>query len=300
MKIMNSLVEKITEEVLGVLPQSVEPILEKGRNNQVFKIVTNDSVHILRLSIHDAAEQLRLYEKEKWCAEVVRKAGVLTPQITHVGVADGHAYSFQEYIAGTDGRETDRQKVWFALGQMARTIHQILASHIKLDYKEKVQNLFADDFFTQRGVFSADLSEQIKQRLEEVQAWEFAPTLCHGNLSPTNTIVDTEERVWLLDWETATGNKTPLSDLAEIYTWNTGKENIGAFCRGYDLSETAVANMMRDLQTLILLRLVDVIKRKVVRSKQEEWKDDVYITEQKKRFALLKDFGADILFTKNL
>jgi len=58
------------------------------------------------------------------------------------------------------------------------------------------------------------------------------------------------------------------ADLAEIYTWNNGKDNIAKFCEGYGLSSADVQTMMRDIQTLVLLRLVEVIQRMVMRAQQ--------------------------------
>ena len=142
------------------------------------------------------------------------------------------------------------------------------------------------------------LSPKIQNRLEETIEWEFLPTLCHGNLHPSNVILSVDGVVHLIDWETSTGNRTPQSELAEIYTWNTGKENVAHFLAGYGLKEDAVEAMMRDIQTLVLLRLVDVIRRKVV--KGEVWKVDTYIQETAKRLAEIQDYQEDILFTKNL
>jgi|GEM_PF-1316323 len=297
---MEELVSKIVKSILDASSQSIEPILGKGKNNQVFKVEANDSTHILRINVFDAEEQLRLYEKEKWCAKKAREVGVLTPMVTHTGMYEEYTYSFQEYIEGNDGREIDPKRIWFALGQIAKSIHKIPAGVISIDYSDKLKTLFADDFFVARGIFSAKLAEQIRQRLEEIVGWEYETMLCHGNLSPTNTIVDEEDKVWLIDWETATGNNVPLADLAEIYTWNTGKENIAEFCRGYELSETYITSMMRDIQTLILLRLVDVIYRKITRSQQENWKDDSYTIQRREQFMAIEDFSKDILFTKNM
>ena len=53
------------------------------------------------------------------------------------------------------------------------------------------------------------LSKKIEGRLLETVAWEFSPTLSHGNLHPSNVIVDSLRKINIIDWETATGNKTP-------------------------------------------------------------------------------------------
>lgn len=102
----------------------------------------------------------------------------------------------------------------------------------------------------------------------------------------------------LIDWGTATGNRTPQSELAEIYTWNTGNENISQFLEGYGITEKEMGNMVRDIQTLVLLRLVSVIRIKI--GKGNDWEQDTYIQETAKRLAEIQNFQEDLLFAKNL
>jgi thiamine kinase-like enzyme len=184
------------------------------------------------------------------------------------------------------------------LGQYAKIFNAIPAPEYALNHASFIKELFAENFFTERNIFSQELSLKIQNRLEESTKWEFLPKLCHGNLSPNNVVLDGDGVVHLIDWETATGNQTPQSELAEIYTWNTGKENISHFLDGYGLTEMKVKDMMRDIQTLVLLRLVNVIRRKI--DKGGDWEQDTYIQETAKRLAEIQDYEEDILFTKNL
>ena len=116
--------------------------------------------------------------------------------------------------------------------------------------------------------------------------WEFSPKLCHGNLHPNNVIVDSQGVIHLIDWETATGNKNPQSELAEIYTWKTGKENVALFLEGYGLNQANIEIIMRDIQTLVLLRLTDVIRRKIIKNTTDSWKQDTYIQETATQLAI--------------
>ncbi len=255
---MDQTVTKIVEHVFNTAPDSVEQIKDKGKNNLVYKTVVSNKPIILRMNNRE--ETLELYQKEKWCADIVRKAGMLTPEILDVGVLDGYAYSFQEFVEGNQGGETpeDFEKIWFKLGQYSQAINKIPAPDLKIDYRKFIEGLFADDFFIVRNIFSSELSAKIRDRLEETIAWEFSPTLCHGNLRVNNAIFDPAGSMHVIDWETATGNKTPQSELAEIYTWKTGKENVAQFVKGYGLNERDLMDMMRDIQTLVLLRVVNV------------------------------------------
>ncbi len=296
---MNDLVKKIAVQVYGSEPLHIEQIKGKGKNNLVFKIGLTDRNLILRLSSFEGA--FELYKKEKSCAEVVEKCGILTPKIFETGEMNGYAYSFQEFIEGVQGMEKPEEfsKIWSTLGQYASVINKISAPEFAVNYKEVTSDLFADDYFIKRHIFSKDVSDKIRHRLEETTSWDFSPSLCHGNLHPSNVILS-EKGIYLIDWETASGNKTPEAELSEIYTWNTGKENIAHFLTGYGLDDKGVVDMMRDIQTLILLRLIVVIVRKINKSQNEEWKQDKYIQETALMIASIDDYAVDILFTKNL
>lgn len=295
---MDELIKKIVEKVFRSIPTTVEEIKGKGKNNLVFKITVNDNPVILRLSNRD--KTLELYQKEKWCADVVKNAGIPTPKIIEVGIVDGYAFSFQEFVEGIQRNDAPQElaRIWFTLGQYASAIHKISAPDLRLDYGKFVSDIFENDYFIIQGVFSEELSEKIKNRLKEVCHWKFPPTLCHGNLHPSNVLIDQAGVIHIIDWETATGNRTPQSELAEIYTWNNGKENVLRFIEGYGLKEDEVKNMMRDIQTLILLRLVSVIVRKMPRD--NNWQSDTYIKETAVRLAEIADYQQDILFVKNL
>ncbi len=296
---MNELVQKIVKQTYSDYPDSIEEIKGKGKNNLVFKVGVNNRLLILRLN--NSIEANELYKKEKWCAEEARKTGVLTPKIYEVGIFDKYAFSFQEYIEGIRGTEAlnDLERIWFTLGEYARIINKIPAQNLELNYKRVVQEMFAGNYFEQRNILTKELSEKIQSRLEETFAWKFEPRLSHGNLHPNNVVVKNPSGdIYLIDWETATGNLTPPSELAEIYTWNTGKENLEYFLNGYDLDENQVEKMMREIQTLILLRLVNVIIRRM--PKNNDWSQDDFIKETSMKLANISDYMEDILFTKNL
>jgi aminoglycoside phosphotransferase (APT) family kinase protein len=295
---MEDLVKKVVEQVFNVSPSSIEEIKGKGKNNLVFKIIVNQNPVILRLSNRE--NTLELYQKEKWCAEALENTGVSTPRILAAGVLEDYAYSFQEFVSGIQGNDKPEElsNIWFTLGHLASLINKVPAPSLQLDYRKFIEGLFRDDYFVTRSVFSSELEKQIETRLEETYTWEFSPTLCHGNLSPSNVIVDSAGVMHVIDWETATGNRTPQSELAEIYTWNTGKENIGHFLLGYGLTEDEVNNMMRDIQTLILLRLVHVIVRKM--PKDNDWRKDDKTVATVMMLANINDYDHYFLFTKNL
>lgn len=295
---MDEIIDHIVTSVYNADYKKLEQIIDKGKNNLVFKIEIEDELQIIRLS--NSKQQLSLYEKEKWCANIAKAAGIHTPQINDIGVLDSWSYSFQEYIAGTHGTEADQKETWFKIGQTARTMHQIPAAEITLTYTEKIDGLFGNDFFVEKGVFTPELSSKVKGRLNETLSWEFSPILCHGNLHPSNVILDDNRQLWLIDWETASGNRAPQADLAEIYTWNNGKDNIAAFCEGHGLSTLEIQTMMRDIQTLVLLRLLEVVHKTLTKSSEIVNLENPFIKNTAERLTSISDYQTDILFTKNL
>jgi thiamine kinase-like enzyme len=264
----------------------------------VFKLNVNGQNKILRL--HDSTKQLALYEKEEWCANAASRAGILTPKILATGLQDGWSYSFQEYIESAPADYIKTEQIWKTLGEYANKIHQIAAPNYEINYKDQLNNY--NHFFLSKAdyLLTQNIYNEIAKRLKEAEGWIFTPRLCHGNLHPSNVVVDESEDVWLIDWETATGNITPHADLAEIFTWNNGKYNIDLFCEGYGISRAELDSMMRDIQTLVLFRLLQVIQRKINRSLSDEWQQDTFIAETVTLFSSIDNWQQDILFTKNL
>lgn len=295
---MKEVAEKLTTQIFGAPPSLVEAITDGGKNNIVFKVNVGPDFYILRTRNQES--ELVTYQKEKWAAAAALEHGVPTPKILAIGTEGGYAFSFQEYIKGHRGTEVPEElgRIWHTLGRYANTINRIPAPESPLHYKDVLDSLFTDDLFVVKNIFSQELSALIHGRLAETLTWEFAPMLCHGNLHPSNVIINPQGTMYVIDWETATGNRTPQSELAEIYTWNNGKENIALFCDGYGLNETEVSAMMRDIQTLVLLRLVGVMAKKIARN--PHWQEDDYIHHTRALLASVEDYGRPLLFTKNL
>lgn len=295
---MEETITKIVESAFGSSYSTLVPIVGKGKSNQVFRVEIDSRAFIIRLS--KGGQQLDLYKREKLCAEKAKAAGVKTPAITHIGCVEEWSYSIQEFVAGTLGTEVNEKEVWFKIGQVAKQIHQIPAGEIVINYQHKLHDLFSKNYFLEHNVFTTELQTAIANRLQETVSWEFSPKLCHGNFWPNNVILANDGYLWLIDWGTATGNWAPVADLADVYTWKTGKDNIDTFCDGYGLSNTEVQTMMRDIQTLVLLRLLGIMKNWIAGDGGTEGKWSNHIEEVINRLRKIDDFNNDILFTRNL
>ena len=139
---------------------------------------------------------------------------------------------------------------------------------------------------------------QIKKRLSSVYARDFKPMLCHGNLHPSNVIVQSSGEIWVIDWGTASGNYVPYAELTDLFTWNTGKENIRCFCDGYGISPEELHDMMYDIQTLVLLRLLTVLLLNIEKVKDSSMSE--FATSTIKTINEIEDFEGETLFLKNL
>lgn len=300
---MEEIINTITQENFGTKPAEIVAIVDKGKNNEVFRVLAGRDFYILRMNNpqkNNSFKKIADFEKEKKCSDLARGIDLKTPKIIKVGESNGWAYSFQEYVEGINGVDFqgDIKHIWNTLGQYVKNIHQVPADEVFIGYQERIQSLFESNFFISREIFSDELSRNIKDRLEETYKWKFSPVLTHGELNPRNVVIDNSQDVWLIDWETGRGDISPTADLAEIYTWKNGKENIQSFLDGYGLDSEKIKSLMRNIQTLILLRKVQVTKRMVPIN--GDWKDNKYIIDSINELGSIDDFDKDILFTRNL
>ncbi len=295
---LNEIIGKITQKTFQQDPKQVEQILEKGIVNLVFKINLNTDVYILRMQ--KGERLLKTYQKEKWCMEQVAEIGIPSPQCVALGIESGYSFSFQTYIEGICGKELPNEvgHIWFTLGEYARKFHSINASKYAMNLGWLDLHLFGEGFFEDKNLFSTDKLLQIKRRVDEMGIWNNPPMLSHGNLNPSNTVVDPSGVIYLIDWGTAAGRPAPHGDLAELYTWNTGKGNIQTFLKGYGIDEVKVSEMMHDIQTLILVRLLTTLRWKIERT--EEWSSNEFVVSTTTALNQIEDYTADIIFHKNL
>lgn len=295
---MKDIVTNITSEALGNKPSEIEQIEGKGKRNFVFKIKVDNSYFILRITNNQ--DRKGLYEIEKWCYEKVKDLGIKIPEIIKTGEINDWAYSIQQYIDGVHGTDSslDDNKIWFILGTYAKEIHKISAEEIAMDFKIKLDELFNDSFYLDKKIFSEEILNKLKNRLYEILEWDYKPMLNHYNLNPGNTIVDKNNDVWLIDWETANGNRVPHLELAEVFMWKNRKQATQSFITGYGLSQEEFDYMMRDIQTLMLMKQMDAIK--IFCPKDGSWEDDRKASKLISGVTDLKDVNKDILFDRNL
>ena len=295
---MKEVVDQITKKVFGVLPSSIEEIRGKGVVNLVCKVTVNCVDYILRMQ--KGGKALKTYQREKWCMDEVSKINIPTPKCIAIGEEVGHSFSFQEFIEGVDGRDLPKEagRIWLTLGQYAKKFNAIPAPDCKFDLDYVDDKLFGDNFFQSAGVFSSEKLLSIKKRVNEVRSWQYAPTLCHGNLHLSNVVVHPSGAIYLVDWGTSCGHRAPHGELTDLFTWNTGKENIAIFLKGYEYGESELAGAMRDIQTLVLIRLLVSLRWKMEGHSRKD--ETEFVRSTSKAVNEIADFDSKILFSKNI
>ena len=295
---MDQALPVIVEKEFGQSPVSVEEILGRGQVNLVYKVTLKDGSYVLRMK--KGVGVFGIYEKEKWCMEQVRQIGVPTPEPFMVGVKEDAAYFFQEYIPGVNGKDAPEayDRIWHTLGVYARKVNTIPAQQYQRDFDELDKKLFQSNFFVLNNILSNDKVQMLRARLRQTRSWNNAHMLCHANLNPTNTVVHPSGAIYLIDWGTASGNRAPHEELADLFAWNTGKENIDIFLKGYGLSKMELDGMMHDIQTLVLGRMLNVMHYRVTNG--SSGRDPNFVSTLLEQLNNITDFDAKILFSKNV
>ena len=290
---METLVKKITEEVFDCLPTEISPITGKGLVNLVYKIRANNQYYILRLQKGELA--LKNFKKEFWCINKAKKNNILTPKCLNIGIKESYAFSVQEYVDGMHAEDFNDQKyVWIELGKIARQIHTIGVGGFGEDFKYEgnksgvstwhdffeCEEKFALDyiFFVKTEVFSTEEVKKIKEKIEYIRHQTPKAFLCHGNLTPRNAIIDKNNQLHVIDFGSACGFAVPDRDIAELLAWNTAKENLDLFLKGYGLEEVDyIEKNKKNIDALILLRLLGVVRWGI--ENKEDWRKESFVTD---------------------
>ena len=280
---MNEEVENCAQIILSEFaerPFKVLPLTGKGFVNKVFLVELKDSRLILRMN---ATASLDEYEKEKWASDLAREMRIPTPQILRTGVFENQAYSIQEFIAGTDGRNLpgDKRFIWKKFGEYAKRIHQIEVGGFGLRFRDmtagnsnevwqkylayNIESLNETDKLLKLGVITPAQSKTIRGIFENLNGRDFRFGLNHGDLSLKNTIADAHGTVHLVDWGSAEASIVPHHELIQLLLIKMQENNpddaeLAAFLEGYGISENEYRQMLPDLKALSLLRAFDKLR----------------------------------------
>ena len=269
-------VEQIVSFIFGRKPQFSLPILDKGIGSEVYDVSVRNRRFIIKMDSSEGAWWG--YRKEQWCIERAWEVGVPGPKVVAIGQLSSTAFLVLEKIHGDDGSDYrgDRVAMWRKLGEYARRINSIPVSgcgfmmtnpekgQFESTWREYISgsldDLFGDGFFVEEGLFSAETNHSTSADLRTLLELDFAPTLCHANLAPNNTIMGDDGEVYVIDWGSAMGHSAPEQDIAEVLAWGYGEECEQAFLEGYGVDSAEFHHMLPTIDRLTTLKYLESIR----------------------------------------
>ncbi|MDQ0875874.1 aminoglycoside phosphotransferase (APT) family kinase protein [Paenibacillus sp. V4I3] len=267
-------------------------IIGKGITNQVCVVETESRKVVVRMNNKDTYPS---YMKEKWCIEQAAAIGIPGPEVLSIGIVDETAYMIQAFVDGDNGSDSTvlKSDVWWQIGKYAKLIHSIPVkgygenlidpvhgefhspSHAGSDgswqgyVQYNINSLTESDRLIELGVITQMKSQRVRKLFENLKKETFRFGLNHGDISLKNTIVNQENQVILLDWESAGVSVVPHGAVIQLMHYQIlglkegpNIEEFKAFLDGYGISEEDLA----DMRHLLLLRAFDNLRWAIDRS----------------------------------
>jgi aminoglycoside phosphotransferase (APT) family kinase protein len=248
-----AMVKKIAQHHFGSVPAS---ILNKagGLTNFVFEITVSRKKYIIRIG--DTADKIHDFQKEQWAIRRAHEIGVPVADILEVGnnIID-LPYMIQTYVKGIDGRHhPNADTTVFELGKYAALIHSIRTkgygtvfdwSDNKLSKKSSWNSFLEDEFaLDERMAFlkrhklvSPYTVKKLNALAKEINKWDRAPRLNHGDLRLKNVITNDKGHIAaILDWENCSSNMAPEWDMS-IALHDLTIDEKQLFLNGYGIKE---------------------------------------------------------------
>lgn len=242
---------------------TAQPVVGLGSVNEVWMVHGSLGSAVVRLR-EDAQNE---YRKEAWCIQAAFRAQIPVPTVLGVEEWEGQAVMLETLEPGVPGSQApERQlEIWRALGEYARKLAAVPVSGFgnlllqdgvfgdthspTLDQMVayNAAQLTPQDPLVMLDVYEATQREAVRQRLYGLLGQTWTLGLCHGDLSPSNTLVS-GDRILLLDFGCAHVGPVPYAELLQV----PEEEHIRqAFLEGYGLlGEDALWANLRRLQLL--------------------------------------------------
>jgi aminoglycoside phosphotransferase (APT) family kinase protein len=270
----------ICKKIIGEQAVEIKKIETFGDVNVVYSVVTEKRKYVFRLNTEDGIEQ---FLKEVWCMDVANEKGILTTSIIHYGEHEGIAFMIQPFIEGVNGSEfRNKVIIWEALGSYARQVHQIkpqgfggrmfepgiFAESWQRYVQYNIESLNPDDKLLELKAFDQSIQSKLKKVFEGLATQSFNFGLCHGDISTLNTIVDKDNKTWLIDWGSAEAHIVPHFDFMFILKEHLteGSELFKVFLKGYGMGEDEFKAMKPALYALTLLIATDKVRYAIDRA----------------------------------
>lgn len=249
-----------------------------GLTNSVWTMTVAGDRYVVRT--HEDATQLERYRKEHWAMDAARAAGVATPRVFEVGLADDRPFMIAEYVNGTDARHAkDRHAMLELLGATAARLHTVRTHGFgeSFDWSMNVlsrHDAWRDwlahgfdverrlDALLRRRMIDAPAANRLRTIARAMGRWNRRPVLHHGDLRLKNMLVDESSTrlVALIDWEDAVSAPAPHWDLA-IALHDLGIDEKEAFLAGYDIAPRTYADALPFIRFFNVLNYADEVDR---------------------------------------
>ena len=262
----------------------VTPIHGKGIVNHVYILEQSGIKLIARLNDNRASDE---FAKEAWCIDKAAVLGIPGPEVLDVGEQGGWHYMLLSHAGDLNGTDyPDQLELWEWLGKQALKLHAVETSA----FGESLEDLSAskdnggwqkyiaynldcltqDDPLIRLKVYRPEQQETLRTLFKSIAGRNHSLSLCHGDLSPRNIVIDESKTFTLIDWGSAASHVAPYYDMVEcISRHGADSREIAAFCKGYGLTDADYLHVKPELKELMVLRAIDLVRYAMDRAPQE-------------------------------
>lgn len=260
---------------LGEEPKSLTP-LGGGLTNFVFEADHAQGNFVIRLSPEPG--KVKDYLKEQWAMGRAAEVGVPVPEVLEVG-ADPVSYMISRKVAGIDaGDHQERMAILREMGRLTALIHTIPTSGFGQTFDWSSNQLsrketWADylrrelrlnqrlDVLERHDMLSPAQRDSLRRILRDIEGWDPATVLNHGDMRLKNVLVDDAGRITtVMDWEHCSSNIAPYWDLS-LALHDLSIDDKQAFLGGYGLSETDIRTIGPVLKALNVINYAPYVER---------------------------------------
>ena len=195
---------------------TTDPLVAKARHHRMLSGLSGAAVYLLtedgttwfvRKGATDAGSSARLRRQmAKQIAFGEQMAGIVrTPSVLAEGAVDDRYYFDMEFISGTDGASFLRQGSIPDIQGFAGTICDYLGAASALRSGAQVDpyavlHQRVSDVQARTQALDADLFDRVLRLLEPMRQLGTIPeTVCHGDLTLENMLIDRQGTIWLVD-----------------------------------------------------------------------------------------------------
>ncbi|WKZ57073.1 MAG: aminoglycoside phosphotransferase family protein [Bdellovibrionota bacterium] len=262
-------VGEIVKQALGEPASSIFQVPEQGNVNTSYFVDTRSGSFVVRVRFD--RDEMRQFEVEKRCAELIRVEHDWTPAIVAIGRYGPHCYSIQERVRGivASDYQGNLLDIWEQVGRYSRHFHRIRTAGYLSDLftaprdpsRPWCQHYFdglgrpEDAKLVKLGRMTPGDFERGLIALEPLKQLTFEPTLAHGNLTLKNIVVEASGKAHIIDWGTCQGHLATELDISELLVFQTPRESLMAYLRGHGLPVDYIEQNSELLDRLRLARL---------------------------------------------